>query len=389
MNINIAKRDENFRHKNELKNLRDSHTNEIESQKLAHQKRKQQVKSSAQMELGSLRLENQQRLTQEAQRKEKTLSQVQESLQNVKERTQLEEQRIKDMFSERSQREKKLFEVDIQARKKNNELIIQDVEHEKTMELQRLRREAQQVKNDTAKSLNSENAQIKDQLQNKIVTDKSQFDKQIYSQEIKFHNALTKKIKENKKVLVDSERKHQAQVELRDKTYLNESTKKSELNQKSLTLQQKNFEEKFQENYKNNERLLQKLAKQKESILERLKKSVKEDLIYENKIDKDVFYKNVSYEPVIKMNDTSDRYILELKVSEHEAKNFQVTAYDREIKLTMNRDYNFKSEGERSKSSINRAETFTQKFAVDEILDGKKMVKSYNDGVLKFEIGLA
>ena len=388
MNINQAKRDENVRQSIELKNLKDRNAIEIERQKLNHAKHKAQIKTSGKLELETLRSQNNIKLRQEHERNERIINEAQKSLEDVKVRTQAEKDRIQSDFSKKKIADQKIFDLDAKNKKELNRLMLQDYDHEKNIEIQKMKRKADNIQSELSHDYAVKRVDQKNEMLNKIAIDKDKYQTLKTTQDMKFSRALRDQKVENEKMITENERNHQKRVVTREKHYKDELQKGEILGQKRLRSQKEIFEQKYQENYKKNEAVLQELMHNKEKIINDLKTIVKKDVKHALTKEQDVFYKNLDFNPEISMNSDKSKYILSLNVPSYEADKFQLVADGREIRLSLQREYKFTKSEDDSKSTTSRFETFTEKFPVEKLTDAKKVSKTYTDGVLKFEIGL-
>jgi HSP20 family molecular chaperone IbpA len=389
MDISNARRTEQKKHTKELKNLTDSNKNEIDRQKLNHSINKANFQQASTLELNNLRSQNQYKTIAENDRNNKVLNELKESLSSVKVRTTNESNRIKKMFADKKDVDQKTFEGNFRARKDINQMAMQDLNHEKSVELQKIQREADAARTVQKSDLIYKRADDRDQMLTEISLDKDKYSQHKFSQDTKFRKALSSQNKENVMTLVNNERSHQDVLKNRTEYFKEQRVETEKIGLKQQKILQNNFEQKYQENYKNNEELLQKLSHHKERILEKLKGEIKNDLVHEVEKEKDTFYRRTEYKPTVTMNDDKSRYILSLKVPDFEAKKFNVVADGRELKLSMQRDFNFSKNENGNKSTISRVESSSERIKVDQILNGKDITKSYTDGILKFEIGLA
>ena len=389
MSISVDRRNEQKRHAKELKNLRDSNKNEIERQKVNHEMNKSQIKQAATLELNSLRAQNDFRALEESRRNDRVLNNLKDNLDQVKEITQKEKNRIEKMFAGEKEKQKAIFQETVKSRKDINNLVLEDIEHEKSIEMQRMKRESNRLKEDLRQELIDQKVSVKDNLLTDISLTKDKYTSEKFAQELKYSKALLNQKKKNENEIVNKERSFKDKIDSRQKYFKTEINKNEEIGKKTISNQQLKFEEKFKNNYKRNEKTLQTLAHNKEKILDKLRQNIKQDLKSEMIKDDDPFYKKVDYSPKVSMNSDQDKYLVEIEVPKHEANKFNLTAEGRNIKLSMQRDFSFTRNEDGRVSKTKKYETISEKFGVSEIVDSKSIKKSYSDGVLTFEVGLA
>jgi HSP20 family molecular chaperone IbpA len=108
------------------------------------------------------------------------------------------------------------------------------------------------------------------------------------------------------------------------------------------------------------------------------------------KMNEDSFYHYTGLNPVVKVNEENTGYDITIPAPEYEAKNIQLVGFDRQLKLTMDRDFDYKNTSEDgSTTNLKKNETLTSKIPIDYIVDPKSVTRSYQDGNLLFKINFA
>ena len=117
---------------------------------------------------------------------------------------------------------------------------------------------------------------------------------------------------------------------------------------------------------------------------------MKENVALEVKKDSDPFYKFQKIQTKVELSPDSKSYLVKIETPAESAKEFNLSAHGREIKIQMKRDYEFSNKDDFGiDSSVNKYESFSTKIPVDKIVNGREISKSYKDGLLIFDIKLA
>lgn len=383
----LEKREINKSHQKEMTRLQKQHSLELEKLKLNHEKRKNQVQTAFKLEENSKYHDNKIKLANQALRNEKALDKLQQNLEASKELTAKEKQRIKDDYEDQLDLIKQNFEVNAKNVKEKNEYILQDIDQEAKYEINRLqsridekRQEIKEIGREKMVRLEADNKRI---YQDK----KEEYSKNQLNQNDKFYSALVKKKAHHQKQIVNEERKFQKTIDTRQRVYKNQVAMAEKDYKERKQSMVKNHREKYQAQFQKQEKQLQNLLSKKEGIIQNLRQMLKKEAVKELNKNADPFYHGMKLNKNLSYNDSDREYTLEIEIPKHELKNIDVKAYDREIRITMDRNFDFKSKNEDgSNQTVKKSETFVSKIPVDHILNSKKITKSYEDGILSYKI---
>lgn len=386
----LDKRSQTIQHKQELKRLQDQNKLELDKIKINHELHKGQIKLSQNIESNQVHKDHEIKLAKQTINNEKTYDKVQTSLNDVKLRTKTEKDRIIKDHGDQLTSLKSNHESLARGKKEQNEFMMQDMNHQASVQINKLQRRIDAKESELAQNSQENLTDIK--VSNKKVEDinKTNYSKKQNAQSVKFQNALMKLTKKNTTQLNTEEKKHQTKMNTRQSYYQEKfDTQELEFRGKQTKQVQLN-EKKYVETNKKSEKSLQNLLSRKENIINNLRQMLKKEAIKEVELDKDPFYQFTDLNPKIQLNEEKNGYIVSINVPKHEADKIKLTGYDREIKISMDRDFSFtKVKESGAKGKINRVESFTSKIPVEYILDSKNIEKSYSDGVLKFKLGFA
>jgi len=373
--------------KRELNNLREKHGLEIEKLKTNHDKQKNQIRMSHDLENLAIHSDHQRKMAQKVQRNESTYKNLQDSLDNVKNQTDKEKERILKLNEEKLMLEKIKSEDAIASTKLDAQLIIDDVSHQARLEQQRISKEINNKENELKSSENREISSIKQDALATKEMDKTKYYKERLVENEKFYNAMQRTKITNQKEIANEERKYQKQMETKSNIYETNIEKLTNTQTKRQTDLNKQFETKYENNFMKNSNLMQKLVGKKEQIMNRLRGELTIEANKEFERSKDSFYHFTDLAPTIDDNKQDKKYVVSISVPKHEVDKVKLTAYNREVKVSMDRDYDFtRVDEDGSKDTVKKTESYITKIPVDDIVNSKKISKSYKDGMLIFEI---
>ena len=291
---------------------------------------------------------------------------------------------------EQKEEERLLFESQIQNRRIIDQAKLDDLHHAAQIEQQKLSRSKQferdQIEfNATADTKRDySNHQLKNEISRDI------FDKQYHAQVDKYRTVLKNQKSDFEKESASIERKNQAKTQQKQKVFESEASLIQTNGNKKLSDLQKRYEKKFEENFNLTQKSLQELESKRLKLENDLITSMKDKVEFEIDKESDPFYKFQKLVPKLSVDTDKKVYIVEIKATPEAARDYKLTAHGRELKLQMKRDYEFANTDKRGvASSVNKYESFSTKIPVEDIVDGKKVTKSYKNGLLKFEIKLA
>jgi hypothetical protein len=386
----LQARSEKINQKDELKNLRDAHTNEVEKIKNSHSIKKSELKNSFRAELGTRRNESDKRLILENIKNEKVLNDLKSSIQDVKEVTTKEKINIQKTHDDKLTGTKVVFEEKYANLAEKQNFLLQELDQQSQIETKKMaRRHKLQQEEVTNGNKNSQEV-IKTNHLKTVQLNADSYGKKQNAQTDKFHNALLIQKKNHNKDFVTTERTHQNGVKNRNEVYKATDLKIQENGQKRITQSKKRFENAYNSDFKKSENTLQHLSKNKEKILNNLKSMFKKEVKLEVDRDKDPFFQFQKIEPKLEPLENGSGYSLTINTPKEFAKDFQLTGSDRELKITMKRNYKFKNtENSGEFNSVSKVETYITKVPIKQIIDPNSITKSYTEGKLKFNIKLA
>lgn len=374
-------------HKNKVKNLQDRQKNERTNLENNHKVNMARQRVSNASQLNDLKVQQNQKLLEENLKYESKLLEMKNALDKVKEQTQKEIVQLKKDHETKKEVEKQVFEANYQGNKDRHQMILQDLDQEANIQMEKLQRRTKLKEHEVSKMHDKE----KKFMQNSHITHmnikKEQFAEEKIANEGKFEKNLRLQKRDHTNKLADNERVHQNKIVEKKKLYdkQNQSIQSYGLSRKKEI--QTRYEKKFEQMFAKEEFKLQHLKKNQEKILNELKARLKKDLKLSLSKDNDPFYNNVSLEP--KLTETKKGYELKIPVPKYDADKMNLTGSERTLKLTMDRHYEFSHEDNGKTNTVKKVETFVSKIPVEKIIDPKTIQRSYNEGIMTFNIELA
>lgn len=383
-------KESNLKQKQALKELQSQHETEIEKLKLNHQKYKNQINLKHAISTNELHRMNEIKLAQQTLKNQETLDKLQESLDKVKERTVKQKNDLQGELEKQKEELKAGHEILVKNKKQQNQLIMQDLDHQASVELARIQRDINTKKNELINNSQEEKSTLESSQKREIDLSKNQFEQKRLKESDKFHHALLTQRKRNQDQLTSEKRKQQQVLNNSQKNFQYQFSRlKTDHASKKQKLQVQH-EKDYKKNFEQNEETLQKLLGKKEAIVDRFKQMLKtkaEKVVEKND---DPFYQFTDLNPNYELNQDKNGYIVTIPIPEHEAKNINLSAHRRQIKITMDRNFDYTENGYNGeKDTVKRVESYTSKIPVEYIMDSKKIERSYEDGLLKFKIAFA
>lgn len=378
-----------IQHQKALKNLISEQQNEIEKLKINHSKNKNLIKNESDKDIVSLQLNNQEKKLNQIKKHEEILNSLKDNLEKVKESTNKQLDQTKTSHESKLNNENLLFEQDLRNLKAKNALLTQEAEQIANSSLKRIKTNLEMDKANTKRdALEDISLQKSAASSHKRIT-QDEFSRLQTKDMDKFNKALYKQKSDNKSIIQKNKNSLDTNLKSQKDAFIGEvEVLKKKSNQKIVS-EQKSFETNYNKNVAKNEDELQKMFSRKEVLLNELEGKLKErsELVLDRQDD--VFYSMGKIDFTVNTLSNNEGYEVKIPVNEEEAKNIDFKAEKRELRLSLQRSHKFKLDENGRQDSINKLETYMSKVAVDEIVDPKKITKSYEDGVLTFKIGLS
>ena len=202
----------------------------------------------------------------------------------------------------------------------------------------------------------------------------------------KFQNALLKQKETHSKQLTGNERKHHKRVKARTEQYQSEIQKITDDGNRKKAQKTKSFEKDFALLNKKQEIILKNLVGRKEELIHNLKADLTKEYKLGLEKGKDPFYKFGRIDAKLSELPDKSGYTVKVPISNHEADKVEMRAEKRQLRITMERRYEFQKNDKDSLDKVSKVESFVSKIPVKNIVDPKSITKEYSNGNLVFTI---
>lgn len=373
-------------HNQNAKNLQEKQELELDKMRLTHKAQKQDLKFQQEKEFINLRNQLDHKLMVETANNERKLMKVKDSLEQVKQQTEKEKQNLAYSLRAKTENQKEQFNNLFNARAQQQKLQLQDLEDSYNFEIRKLQRDLKnkeaEIKSTGSDKLRTVQAQNKENIQNEQDIFRIKKD----GLDTVHHNQLTTQEKKHKQYLAKQERLFQDKSVQRQEVF-DDIVKKVEADGRGRQMtKQKLFEKKYNQLNEKHTQKITALSKNKEKIINNLKNEILNKHILNFEKTRDPFYTKTTIEPNLTKLPNRD-FELKLKIPKEQVEHLTISAVNKEIKLSFNRRFqNVKENADGTTDKINKVETIVKNIKVDEILDSKKLSKSYKDGVLTVQI---
>ncbi len=376
--------------KREMRRLKDKQEIEIQKLQAEHMKRKANISINNQAELQNLRSDHDFKIRKQVQRNEEALKGIEKSLQDVKDRTEKEKTRIiKDLSQEKELRSAQ-HKLQIDKRRLDAQLKLDDITHEANIEAQKIQRENLAQKQSVTNDNRREISRIKSSSLRKKDYTKEKYEKETLAEENKYIKAIQKLRKRNKETLVSEDKNYQKKLQQNTRLHNKSVERLTKDQQAKRTNLKREFEKHFHKDFHKNNNTMKTLVGRKEKIYQILKEDIRAKAQREFTLKEDPFYHYIDLQPEVVNDAENKEYILKFKVPEYEAKNVKLVAQDRELRLSYDRNYkHVQNDEDGSQDTINKVESYITKIPVEDIVNSKKVSKSYEQGQLIYRIGKA
>lgn len=374
------------KHQHEMKRLGETHKNELDKTKNVQNKQKQEMQLSHKIELSNIQAAHDSKLQGQLLKNEQVLEKARESLEKSKAVTSDEQRRIENNHLKRKNDLKELHSAKTNNASMKNQLQIEDMNQEARIEIQKLQRKIDKTKTQQAQNHNKESLTTDEMHKHKMNMTRDVYQMQQTREQDKFQNALLKQKKFNKDMLTNNERKHHKKVEGRKEHYGKEIGQIESDGNKKKIAKTKKFENDYKEINAKQEFMLRNLVGKKEKLIHELRADLTKEYKLGIEKNKDPFYSFGRIET--KVTELADKsgYEVRIPASKHEAANVELRAEDRELRVTMHRNYHFEKNDTDSRDKISKVESFVSKIPVKNIIDPDTIDKSYKDGFVIYTI---
>lgn len=366
-----------------IKNLLDNNQVELEKIKLRHQKNKQELNNQNTKEILNLQGQLDQKKVIKSYENQKTLEKIKENLETVKNKTEMEKKNLIENLKAQKSNHIEQFNNQYSARSEQQKMILDDLESSFNVEIQKLDRNLKNKREEVAFNGRTKLRELESSNKGKINFEKDVFKNTKNALDDAHHGELVNQEKKHKNYLEKQEYTFQKRSTQRKNEYdkivqsIEDDGQSRRMNKQAL------FEKKYKALNDNHEQVISELSKRKENIINDLKNNILQahELNYKN--TRDPFYTKITIDSQITKLPNRD-FEITVNIPESEVAKLKVIAQGKEVKLNYDRSFNNQIENaDGTVDKINKVETISKKFEVDEILDSKKVFQKYQNNQLR------
>lgn len=358
---------------------------ELERTKRLHEKNMTVTKEAHEEELHGLRETQQMQLAAEVHKKEATLKQMRDSLEKTQRMTELEAQRLQLTSAQNREAVRERLQNDlVTLNEKNNELVtdlnirqnqtLKEINDESELKKREMQDQGRQAFSNEGEQWRHRINQQRNQFHHTYSSENEKYDKLRYSAKVKHDHTLK-----------TDHRKQQEQLSALNENHVKHQEKVINNHQKSLHDREMFFEKKYQTQLAQHTQSEKHLTGLHDLAVKKSKESMLARVDFNKARESDPFFTFTELKPRVKS--LEDKYVIELDVPEYAKEEVLMSANMKELVLTANRRYQDERKDERGVvQKINKVESLVSRIPLDQVVDARKMTKSYAEGVLTFTV---
>ena len=366
----------------QLANLKEQ---EIRNLQEFYNKRADTVKLEGQKQVWQAKDEGEQKLLETIATEEERLQKHRSLLQDTKTNLEQEKEQLQQNFR------KNIMDLNDNLKHKAESTFAEAQQYAKEADDQN-----RQFIKDLDYNTNRQQTLLRSKAQSKIDRQSRASELKIKDSEDQYNNLIKIKNYEQERALNVQEVNHKNQLKELYKNHEVENLQQKQINKDLLDQNKSHYTMLLQQQ---RETFMKRFAKQKEdydAVMKQTQDRFERELhqlIASSTADKknitekrnDSFYKLEKLDPQVK--DIGDSYLISINCPEHERENFHLSAYQRDLTMTMTRNFANDLEVDAGNSyHSKRSEILSRKFTVPDILNGKKVTQKHENGVLTFKI---
>ena len=373
-------------HQDKMKRLNSHHKNELDAVKNKHVQNRNNLSASNQDQLHLQRVNHDSRLFTREVENEKTFTKLQENLDSVKDRIQKTKADLEVSHENDKKNQRAIHSTNLELSNQTNSLKMKDANDITAVELNRLRRMYRSEKDSLKNSSLNEKNLLKASQKNETEIDKHVFRKKHAYMTDENARALFKIKADHSRVKTREERKNLKEITQRRDIWGSTLTKIDEDGAQIKSAKQSEFEKDYAVQYKKHEELGKTLMRNKEKIVKKFTDELTTQFEIGAAKSEDEFYKFGKLEVNISENQAGNGYDILIPVKEHEASNIKLVGENRNIRITMEREYSDTLKTDDQENKMSKIETYTTKKSVADIIDPATITKNYEGDNLVFRV---
>lgn len=374
---------------NELNELRRKETEkkQIELKKIDEEAKRQEASIRASSESTKLEVRNasEKQVLDTIEEKEKRLTEMKKSLEETG--SIIENEKMSSIKNAENLREERQVQNtsrmdEMTARHRNDVVVAND---KLAGELADLNQKATQAENMARYKGRVEADKIRRTNDAVIGIEEKTFQDKLFNQDIKQNLALESQRDVFNNTFATNESTHNQKFMTQQIRHNHAQETALKQNEMTVNQSKSDFEQKYQNLLGEQHLMLKNLEDRVASQTEKLKneQSKNKELIDNRSMDE--FYRGVTITPIIQ--DTPTAYKVKIPLAPHEAANANLSGKDRNLKFVFSRNSeNNITLPDGTSNKTKKAESVVKEFSVAEIINDRKIEKSYVDGVVVFNV---
>ncbi len=381
-------RDFSQTHGRSLQNLQAKQKREMEHLAKRHELNVAEAKEIHQRDLADLRQSNLHEVAQEVHKKEQVLGALRESMEKTRELSEAESRRIQALGAQQRAQKIAASEVELQQLTDRFQERMTDVTQKNNTTIRDQFEAGRMALHQQSEDHRVASTQQNQEWTHKIQQQRDQFTHQHRSESEKFEALNNRRQVEQKKILSHQHQQHEQRLNDMNNKHVALNERITGEHQRSLHDKERFFETKYQaqlEQHLKSEKLQEELAakglsKSKDDYAQRTK-------FFADRKD-DPFFRFTELK--VEVRDHPQHYEIRVPVPEYAKEELMLTAKAKELVVTINRRF----EDERTSETggvakVNKVESLVKRMSVDQVMNPRKLTKTWQDGVAIFTVAKA
>lgn len=372
-------------HRNTLNNLHKHNKNEVSKTRQQQELTLEELKKSHEHGMVELREQNARDIDAAAIKKEETLQQMRGTLDKSKQLTDAELKRQQVHLQARRTSVEQHFAENMDRVQNQHQESMDDQNYRFTTDLkERDVKQGQQTR--TMVELNrAEHAKESDLWKNKIQSQRDQFSARYNTEGVKYQHHLNQQEMKGKKQVMTEHQKHETRLATMTDQHVKQEKELTEKQQAGLVTKEQMFEKKYSTQMQQHLSSEQHLESLHKDIVKKSEDSLLSRVSAAKERSNDPFFKFTELKPIVK--EEPQQYVIKVQVPEYAKEEVLLSANPKELVLTHNRRFKDErhEEGGITKK-VDKVESLVNRIPVNQVLDSRKITKTWDDGTLTFTV---
>lgn len=371
-------------HTRQYENLKSQQSREISRLQDTHQNLKEDIKKVQADEIVEIQKVQDRKVHQEQEKTEKLLAQMKNQLNTTQEMTDKEIKDLKSNNEKIKATEQRKLETNRTLLNETNSLALEELHERYGQQTRKVNYEGQEQVKDLKNQRQRDLSETSDYYQNKINQEAERLTEQYNAKRQNFEKLAIDQDRQFKEERFQKNINQQKEIDKLATGHRGQLEKRDELLRKGLHEQDQVFEKKYANNLEQNNAELSVLENKKNAAIQKMKADLKAELKTTADKSKDSFYVPTELTPSLKKY---DKYVeVQIPIPEHAQNDVFMTINNKTIIVNFNRRFEDQRSSDGITSKVNRVESLVSKIDSGEHLNSKSVKKSYENGVMTYQI---